>query len=79
MFFVSRSNLFYFYFTTLQLVLVPCGGSKTSPRTIAQIIFHFLWGHLAYDGNFENGVLLMCALEGVSSVANVTSAYEESQ
>ena len=24
---------FYFYFTSLQLVLVSCGGRKTSPRT----------------------------------------------
>ena len=28
---------------------------------------------------FENGVLLMCMLEGVSSVANSITAYEESQ
>ena len=26
MFFVSNDNLFDVYFTTLQLVLVPCGG-----------------------------------------------------
>ena len=32
-FFVSKGNLFYVYFTTLQLVLVPCGGGRTSPRT----------------------------------------------
>ena len=25
-FFVSKGNFFYVYFTTLQLVLVPCGG-----------------------------------------------------
>ena len=30
-------------------------------------------------GIFENGVLLMCTLEGVSSVANLITAYEESQ
>ena len=23
-----------FFFTTLQLVLVPCGGGRTSPRTL---------------------------------------------
>ena len=28
---------------------------------------------------FENGVLLMCTLEGISSVANSITAYEESQ
>ena len=28
---------------------------------------------------FKNGVLLMYTLEGVSSVANFTTAYEESQ
>ena len=32
-FFVSKGNLFDVYFTTLQLVLVPCGGGRTSPRT----------------------------------------------
>ena len=30
-FFVSKGNLFDVYFTTLQLVLVPCGGDRTSP------------------------------------------------
>ena len=43
---------------------------------IVQIIFHFLWDHF---GIFENGVLLMYTLEGVSSVANFITAYEESQ
>ena len=32
-FFVSKGNLFDVYFTTLQLVLVPWGGRRTSPRT----------------------------------------------
>ena len=32
-FFVSKGNLFDRYFTTLQLVLVPCGGGRTSPHT----------------------------------------------
>ena len=32
-FFISKSNLLDFYFTSLQLVLVSCGGRKTSPRT----------------------------------------------
>ena len=47
--------------------------------TIVQIIFHFLWDHWAHCGIFENGVLLMYTLEGVSSVANFITAYEESQ
>ena len=47
--------------------------------TIAQIIFHFLWDHCAHCGIFENGVLVMYTLEGVGSVANFITAYEESQ
>ena len=46
--------------------------------TILQIIFHFLWDQLVHCGIFENGVLFMYTLEGVSSVAIIT-AYEESQ
>ena len=45
--------------------------------TIVQIIFHFLWDHWAHCGVFENGVLLMYTLEGVSSVANFITAHEE--
>ena len=41
------------------------------------ISFH--WDHWAHYGFFENGVLLMYMLEGVSSVANFIIAYEESQ
>ena len=33
-FFVSKCNPFFVYFTTLQLVLVPCGGGRMSPRTL---------------------------------------------
>ena len=77
MIFVSKGNLFYVYFTTLQLVLVPCDGGRTSP--IVQIIFRFLWDHWVHYGTFENGVLLMYTLEDVSSVANFITAYEESQ
>ena len=33
-FFVSKGNLFDVYFTTLQPVFVPCGGGRTSPRTL---------------------------------------------
>ena len=47
--------------------------------TIVQIIFHFLWDHWAHCGTFDNGVLLMYTLEGVSSVANFITAYQESQ
>ena len=47
--------------------------------TIVQIIFHFLWDHRAHPGLFENGILLMYTLEGVSSVVNFITAYEESQ
>ena len=32
-FFVSKGNIFDVYITTLQLMLVPCGGGRTSPRT----------------------------------------------
>ena len=39
-----------------------------------KLIFHFLWDHLAHCGLFEKGVLLMCTLEGVSSVANFVAA-----
>ena len=47
--------------------------------TIVQIIFHFLLDPWAHCGSFENGALLMHTLEGVSSVANFITAYEESQ
>ena len=46
---------------------------------IVQIIFHFLWDHWAHCVVFENGVLLMYTLEGVSSVVNFITAYEECQ
>ena len=42
-------------------------------------IFHFLWDHWAHYGTFDKRVLLMYTLEGVSSVANFITAYEESQ
>ena len=47
--------------------------------SIVRIIFHFLWDQWAYYGTFQSGVLLMYTLEGISSVANVITAYEESQ
>ena len=34
---------------------------------------------MAHCGIFENWVLLLYTLEGVRSVANFTTAYEESQ
>ena len=37
------------------------------------------WDHWAHCGVFENGVLLIYTLKGVSSVANFISAYDESQ
>ena len=48
---------------------------------IVQIIFHFFWDHGAHCGIFKNGVLLMYMyiLEGVTSVANLITAYEESE
>ena len=42
-------------------------------------IFSFLLGLLAHCGIFENGVLFMYPLEGVSSTSNFITAYEESQ
>ena len=35
-FFVSKSNPFDVYFTSLQLVLVPCGGVRGSSHTSTQ-------------------------------------------
>ena len=80
-FFVSKCNLFYFYFTTLLLTLVPCGGQKRLPVLYhsTDYIFISFWDHWAHCCIFENGVLLMYTLEGVSSVANFIIAYEESQ
>ena len=75
-FFVSKDNLFDVYFTTVQLVLVPCGGGRTSLHTADYISFPS--GSWAHCGIFENGVLLMYTLEGVSSAANFISVYEES-
>ena len=48
-----------------------CTQLKTVNKvfTIVQIIFNFLWDHWAHCGIFENGVLLMYTLEGLSSVA----------
>ena len=72
-FFVSKGNifLFLFYYTTAGVSAV-----WRPYFTIVQIIFFIFWAHC---GIFENGVLLMYTLEGVSSVANFITAYEESQ
>ena len=77
MFFVSKGNLFDVYFTTLQCHVAAV--ERLPVLSHSADIFHFLWDHWAYCGIFENGVLLMYTLEGVSSVANFISAYEESQ
>ena len=39
----------------------------------------FPLGSLAHYGTFENGVLLMYTLKGVSNVANFITGYEKSQ
>ena len=39
----------------------------------------FLWNRWVRCGIFENGVLLMYTLEGISSVDNFITAYEGSQ
>ena len=44
-----------------------------------KIIFPFLWTYWAHCGIFDKGVLPMYTLEGVNSVANFITAYEESQ
>ena len=40
--FVPKGNVFDVYFTTLQLMLVPCGGSRTSTRTSPQCRLYFI-------------------------------------
>ena len=42
------------------------------------IIFRFLWDHWAHCGIVENGILLMCTLEGVGGVAGFITAYKKS-
>ena len=42
LFFVSKGNLFDVYFTTLQLVLVPCCGGRTSPRNLPECRLYFI-------------------------------------
>ena len=45
----------------------------------AVLYLYFLFDHWDHFGIFENGVLLMYTQEGVISVANFITAYEESQ
>ena len=47
--------------------------------TIVQNIFSFPLGSSSYFDIFENGVLLMYTLEGISSVASIITAYEKPQ
>ena len=70
----SFRQSFDFYFTLLQLVLVP----YVSPYLV-QIIFSFPSGSLGPLCIFESGVLLMYMLEGLSSIVNFITAYEESE
>ena len=47
--------------------------------TQCRLYIQFFWDHRAHCGILENGIQLMYTLEGVSSVANVITVYEESQ
>ena len=46
---------------------------------IEQVIFYFLWDYWDHSGYFENQIPLKPALGGVSSLANYSVAYEETQ
>ena len=54
-------------------------GTELLPTVKLLILFHFLMDHWVHLGIFENGVLLMYTLEGVSSVANFFTVYGESK
>ena len=69
----------FIYYTAVGISAVWWWKNVSLYITIVQIIFHFLRDHCAHCGIFENGVLLVYTLEGVSSVANFITAYEESQ
>ena len=77
--FQRQSFLRLFYYTAAGIGAVWWRWNVSLYFTIVQIRFHFLWDHWAHCGVFENGVLLMYVLEGVSSVANFITTYEESQ
>ena len=53
-------------------------GRPTNVKNL-YLYFIFFWDDWAHCGIFENGILLMYMLEGISSVANFIYAYEESQ
>ena len=55
------------------------GLGKLDTLTVFSFVSVFLWDHKVHCGILENGVLLMYTLEGVSSVTNFITAYEESQ
>ena len=79
-FFISKGNFWrLFYYTAADVSAVWRRWNVSLYVTIMQIIFHFLWAQWAYRDVFENGVLLMYTLEGVSDVASFITAYEESQ
>ena len=59
--------------------IIPISDQTLVRYHIFYHIFHFLWDHWAHCGILEIGVLLMYTLDGVSSVANFITAYEESQ
>ena len=59
---------------------MPCGSGRifSVHHYIADYI-SFPLESLGHCGIFKNGLLLMYMLEGVSSVANFITAYEESE
>ena len=58
-FFFFKSNPFLLLFYSTVADVVPCGGRKVSPYIIImQVIFYFLWDHLAHPGYFENRIRL---------------------
>ena len=80
MFFVSKGNLFLrlFYYTAAGVSAVPAVERLPVYHNSADYISNPL-GSLGHCGIFENGVLLMYTLEGLSSVANFFTAHEESR
>ena len=76
----QRNHIFEIKSHFRNIILFYCYFVSVFPYfTIVQIIFHFLWDRRVHCGIFENGVLLIYTLEGVGSVANFITAYEESQ
>ena len=77
---VQRFRIFMLKFCVKDLTAhITFEPHNKSGYTEVQIILHFHWAHWALCGIFENGILLLYTLQGVSSVANFISAYEESQ